>query len=126
MKNLVYILFSLIILFGCATLKQNNTRKQIDINALVDLVNVNDDKVKVVIDPPKISDNEVNFYIPQIVPGTYEYSNFGRFIENIKAFDYKGNELPINQEDDNTWSITEAKKLDKITYLTNDTFDVPD
>ena len=127
MKKNNLLIFSLsIIFFGCATLKKNNTVKQLDINASIDLVDVNDDKVKVVIDPPKISDDEITFYIPQIVPGTYEYSNFGRFIENIKAFDYKGNELPINQEDDNTWSITEAKKLDKITYLTNDTFDGPD
>ena len=127
MKKNNLLIFSLsIIFFGCATLKKNNTVKQVDINASIDLVDVNDDKVKVVIDPPKISDDEITFYIPQIVPGTYEYSNFGRFIENIKAFDYRGNELPLNQEDDNTWSITEAKKLDKITYLTNDTFDGPD
>ena len=99
MKKNNLLIFSLsIIFFGCATLKKNNTVKQVDINASIDLVDVNDDKVKVVIDPPKISDDEITFYIPQIVPGTYEYSNFGRFIENIKAFDYRGNELPLNKE----------------------------
>ena len=44
----------------------------------------------------------------------------------LKLLIIEGNELPLSQEDDNTWSITEAKKLDKITYLTDDTFDGPD
>ena len=126
MKNNTLIFSLSILFFGCATLKKNNNDKQIVINASIDLINVDDDKVKVVIDPPKISEDQITFYIPQIVPGTYEYSNFGRFIEGLMAFDYKGRKLELNKKDQNTWLITDAKKLDKITYLTNDTFDGPD
>ena len=47
MKKNNLLIFSLsIIFFGCATLKKNNTVKQVDINASIDLVDVNDDKVK--------------------------------------------------------------------------------
>ena len=80
---------------GCAALK-NTTPDRLDyIQASVDLVAMNDDRVQVQITPPKINAEEITFYIPQIVPGTYEYSNFGRFLENVQAYDSQGNELSI-------------------------------
>ena len=110
---------------GCAALKNNTSNGPDYIQASVDLVAINDDMVQVQITPPKIQSEEITFYIPQIVPGTYEYSNFGRFIENVKAYDSKGNLLPIKVVDENSWKISNAKKLDQITYWTNDTFDGP-
>ena len=42
---------------------------------------------------------------------------------NLKAFDNKGTLLEVKKTDENTWTIPGAKKLYKITYLVNDTFD---
>jgi predicted metalloprotease with PDZ domain len=112
------------LLLGCAALKSTNSSLDF-IQASVDLVAINDDKVQVEITPPKIQSEEITFYIPQIVPGTYEYSNFGRFIENLQAYDSKGNLLDFEALDENSWKISNAKKLAKITYWANDTFDGP-
>ena len=111
---------------GCATLKNDTSKKQSFIEASVDLINVENDKVKIIINPPKITQEEIIFYIPQIVPGTYEYSNFGRFIENVKALDDKGKSLKVEAIDENSWKIFDAKKLDRVTYYANDTFDGPE
>jgi predicted metalloprotease with PDZ domain len=58
-----------------------------------------------------------------VVQGTYSVSNFGKYIADFKAYDYKGNEMPTTKTDLNTWVIKNAKQLDKITYWVNDTFD---
>jgi len=97
------------LLLGCAALKSTNSTLDY-IQASVDLVAINDDKVQVEITPPKIQSEEITFYIPQIVPGTYEYSNFGRFIENLQAYDSKGNLLDFEALDENSWKISNAKK----------------
>ena len=52
------------------------------IQANINLNSIKDDKVQITIIPPPITEKSTIFYIPQIVPGTYEYSNFGRFIES--------------------------------------------
>jgi len=51
-------------------------------------------------------------------------SDFGKYIDDLKAFDYKGNALSVTKADVNTWTISNATQLDKITYLVNDTFDI--
>jgi predicted metalloprotease with PDZ domain len=127
MKKAKYLLsLSAYILFlGCAALKNNSVNKPINIQATINLVDVNDDKVKITVSPLVVIQDEIIFYIPQIVPGTYEYSNFGRFVETLKAFDKKGNLLPVESLDKNSWRISNAKKLVKVSYLVNDTFDGP-
>ena len=127
MKNINFIYITAVVLFfGCATLKNDTSKKQSFIEASVDLINVENDKVKIIINPPKITQEEIIFYIPQIVPGTYEYSNFGRFVENVKALDNKGKSLKVETIDENSWKIFDAKKLHRVTYYANDTFDGPD
>jgi len=59
-----------------------------------------------------------------VVQGTYAVSDFGKYIDDFKAIDYNGNELPDNKIDTNSWVISDAKKLDKIEYYVNDTFDI--
>jgi len=89
----------------------------------IDLVDVKDDKVKVTVQAPKIKSDKITYSIPKIVPGTYSEDNYGKNIEDLKAFDAKGTALAVIKTDDNTWSISSAKNLAKITYLVNDTFD---
>ena len=123
MKRLFYFLSVVLLLQSCKTPQVSAPAVQ-PIVATLDLVNVKDDKVMVTVDPGEINTETIVFYIPKTVPGTYSTSNYGKYAENLKAYDYKGNELPVTVYDDNSWEISNAKKLDKVTYWMNDTFDV--
>ncbi|SCY41098.1 M61 family metallopeptidase [Flavobacterium caeni] len=97
-----------------------------DVKVAIDLNTVKDDKVMVTVHPPKINAAEVSYKIPKIVPGTYAEDDYGKFVDNLKAYDAKGNALVVAKMDDNSWTIREAKKLAKITYWVNDTYDIED
>ncbi len=123
MKKFAIVLAALLTMYGCKTTQVKTAEEQPVITTL-DLVNVIDDKVKVTLDPGTFTTDTTTFYIPKIVPGTYATSNFGAFAEGVKAYDYKGNEMPVTKLDENSWQIPNAKNLDRISYLVNDTFDV--
>lgn len=123
MKKLICTLALAAVLVSCKT-AQNNTPAINDVNVAIDLVNVTDDKVMVTIMPPTFTTETITFHIPKTVPGTYSEDNYGRFIEDVKAYDAKGNLLTVTKKDDNSWTIADAKKISKVTYLVNDSFDV--
>lgn len=123
MKKLICSLALAAVLVSCKT-TQNNAPTINDVNVAIDLVNVNDDKVMVTIIPPTFTTETVTFHIPKTVPGTYSEDNYGRFVEDVKAYDVKGNPLTVTKKDENSWTIADAKKISKITYLVNDSFDV--
>lgn len=90
----------------------------------IDLNNIVDDKVEVTTLLPAFKADQVIFHIPKTVPGTYSTDNYGKYVEGFKAFDSRGKELAVSKTDDNSWEISKAKKLAKITYLVNDTYDI--
>lgn len=89
----------------------------------VDLTRVVDDRVYVELTPPSVSANEITFYLPKIVPGTYAIADYGRYVNDLTAVDKKGKKLPVEKVDENTWKIKDAKKLAKISYWVDDSFD---
>ncbi|PZO28637.1 MAG: peptidase M61 [Flavobacteriaceae bacterium] len=95
-----------------------------EVKATIDLINVKEDKVLVTVIAPEFGKSEVIYQIPKTVPGTYSTDDYGKYIEGFKAFDKKGKELTVSKSDDNTWKISNAKSLVKITYLVNDTYDI--
>lgn len=104
--------------------KTAQTTQKIDVvDVSIDLVNVKEDKVMVSIATPSFTSETTTFHIPKTVPGTYSEDDYGRFIENFKAFDAKGNGLRVTKIDVNSYTISDATKLSKVTYLVNDTFD---
>ena len=122
--NLVLLLF-VVILQGCATLgltskKSNTIETHIDLNA------VENDQLLVTLDPGPFPAGEVTFYMPSVIPGTYEYTDFGRFVTNLQAFDKNNQLLDVVKDGKNTWKIADGKKLDRITYNVDDTFDSPE
>ena len=123
MKKILCTLALAAVMLGCKT-GINTTTANAEVNVNIDLVNVKDDKVLVTILPTSTQLNEITFHIPKTVPGTYSTDNYGKYIENLKAFDTNGATLTVAKMDDNTWKITNAKKLSKITYLVNDTYDI--
>ncbi|MDH5382106.1 MAG: hypothetical protein OEW75_14715, partial [Cyclobacteriaceae bacterium] len=89
----------------------------------LDLTDVVDDKIKVILKVPELKQNELLFYMPKIVPGTYSIEDYGRLVSNFEAFDKKGRKLEVEKRDINSWIIKKAKKIDIITYWVDDSFD---
>ncbi|CAN5449175.1 peptidase M61 [soil metagenome] len=88
----------------------------------VDLNNTSDHQTTITLNTPKINSEEVMFRFPKLIPGTYVIYDYGRFISELKAFDKSGNELSVEKSDVNSFKITNASKLAKITYRIHDTF----
>ena len=89
----------------------------------VDLVNVNNDQVKVVLKPPVILKNSITYHLPKIIPGTYSVDDYGRYVEQFKAFDKKGDTLPVVRTDQNSWAISKSDKMTSLSYYVNDSYD---
>jgi len=119
----IFIAVAIIALLGsCATSKVASGKKNL-IEVGIDLNTVVDDKIQVVVNPQKIKEESAVYQIPAIVPGTYAISDYGKFVSDFKAFDYDGNELTVEKLDANSWQINDAKKMDKVSYWVDDTFD---
>jgi len=124
MKRIMYSLAIATLLWSCKPAQNagsSNSSKEIQVS--IDLNAVKDDKVMVTVLTPAINTDKITYHLPKIIPGTYSEDDYGKFIENLKAFDAKGNALTISKIDDNSWTINDAKKLSKLTYLVNDTYD---
>lgn len=92
----------------------------------VDLTQPKDDKLTVNLDTPPIREKNAVYHLPKVVPGTYSINNYGSYLSNFKAFDKKGRTLKVNQLDKNSWKISKAKKLARISYQIDDTWDTPE
>ena len=112
----IYILFSLVS-FGQ---NKNNLKEY---RFTIDLINVNKDRVKVELKTPLVQKKIITYHLPKIVPGTYAIYNFGRFVDQFRAFDKKGDTLMVTRNDENSWTVSNADKLVSITYYVNDTYD---
>lgn len=115
------VLSSTFFLIGNTDATAQNKKNEVKVS--LDLVNINNDRVPVTVIPPVIKTNETVFFLPKIIPGTYSEDDYGRYIDNLKAYDAKGNELTVAKMDENSWLIKDSKKLSKVTYLVNDTYD---
>lgn len=123
MKKIILTLALASFLFSCKT-ATTTASKQNDVDVTIDLVNVKEDKVMVSIMAPTFTTETATFNIPKIVPGTYSDDDYGKYIDDLKAFDAKGNPLRVTKLDVNSYTISDATKLSKVTYLVNDTYDI--
>ena len=126
-KSILTTAIAALLLTSCSTAKKtgvNDLAVQTPIETTLNLTTINDDKVPVTVNPGRFTVEKVTYRLPRVVQGTYSVSDFGKYIDNFKAYDYNGNELPVKKIDTNSWEISEAKKLDKVTYWVNDTFDM--
>lgn len=94
-----------------------------NIQITIDLVNINNDRVMVTAKPGKLVEETVTYQLPRIIPGTYAIADYGRYVDNFRAYDKNGDTLAVTKLDVNTWQIRKASKLQKVTYWVNDTFD---
>jgi predicted metalloprotease with PDZ domain len=94
-------------------LYQNSEKKEIHVT--VNLNDIKDDKVQVTVNS-SITTDEITYHIPKTVPGTYSEDNYGRFIDDLQAFDKR--KLVVKKTDENSWSIANAKLWKKsLTWL---------
>ncbi|TPD69723.1 M61 family metallopeptidase [Flavobacterium microcysteis] len=125
MRKIVYSLAVAALLWSCKpseNIVSNITKNEVEVQ--IDLNGIKDDKVMVTVVPPAIKSEKITYHIPKIIPGTYSEDDYGKFLENVKAYDAKGNALSVAKTDDNSWTISDAKKLAKLTYWVNDTYDI--
>ena len=86
-------------------------------------VNLNDrshDTFKVSLLPGALSDSNNVFQFAATAPGTYEVMDIGRFVDDFKAFDQSGGEVPTEHSSTNQWTITRPSTVRKITYTVAD------
>jgi len=89
----------------------------------VDLNRVLKDRVQVILDCRDFAADVLIFRFPRAIPGTYEYSDYGRFIKKFQAYDDNGKALPVRKLDKNSYQIPAANNLTRITYWVDDTWD---
>ena len=124
-KKILLSLSLAFLVLGCKSGSNQTSKTSIsEVAVTINLNDVKDDKVLVTVKAPTISTDQIEYNIPKIIPGTYSVDDYGKLLEDFKAFDKSGNALTTSKKDVNTWIISNAKKLDKITYLVNDTYDV--
>jgi predicted metalloprotease with PDZ domain len=88
------------------------------------LSDVENDMLKVtMIAPQGVTGVDLVFHFPATAPGTYEILNFGQFVQELKAYDRRDKELKVDRTDQNTWKIKADRKIHKITYKLEDSWD---
>lgn len=123
MKKLIFLYVFLSLLYSCGTSKSVLSADKAVIETTIDLVNVTNDRVRVSINPGSFNKQNISFFIPKMVPGTYSEDDYGKYIQDLKAIDYQGNELLVTSIGTNEWKISDATKLDRINYYVTDTYD---
>ncbi|MDY8137890.1 peptidase M61 [Aquimarina sp. 2201CG5-10] len=123
LKNTVLASFIFCLVVGCKSSQPVVSVDYTPIITNIDLVNIIKDKVKVELQVANFNVDTISYYLPKIVPGTYQNNNYGKYIEDFQAYDRQGNLLPIEKHGDNRWKINNAQQLHKISYWVNDTFD---
>jgi predicted metalloprotease with PDZ domain len=91
----------------------------------VDLNKVKNDRVKVTVQPPAVSDSIIEYVMPAVIPGSYARKDFGRFVNDFHAYTDKGRKLKFTKSGENVFVISNPKKarLGKIEYWVDDTWD---
>lgn len=97
---------------------------QSKIKVFMDLNKVTNDQVTVSVEVPVTKATSLVYSLPKIIPGTYSEDDYGKYIEQFKALDAKGNPLNVIKLNDNSWQIDNANKAKTITYQVNDTYDI--
>jgi predicted metalloprotease with PDZ domain len=97
----------------------------------VDLVNVKDDKLTVKLDCSSLQIKPVTagkytgyrFNFPTTVPGTYAKQNYGKYIEDMRAYDASGKQLKVVRYGLNAFVVLGSVPPHTLVYKVNDTFD---
>jgi predicted metalloprotease with PDZ domain len=78
--------------------------------------------VKMTLSNPPKSD-QITYSFPATVPGTYDTQDFGRFVVSMIAKTADGKNLTVKKEGNNSYLISDAKKLKYLEYTVEDIMD---
>ncbi|MBU3741428.1 MAG: hypothetical protein FGM24_03990 [Candidatus Kapabacteria bacterium] len=92
-----------------------------DVN--VDLLNVVNDQVRVEMRVPLIEADTATIVFPVVTPGTYERQDWWRYVSNFMAFAADGSQLPVRRSADSQFVVEQARRLHRVTYTLDDSFD---
>ena len=67
--------------------------------------------------------NQVTYSFPATVPGTYDTQDFGRFVLSMNAKTADGKNLKVKKQGNNSFIISDAKKLKYLEYRLEDIMD---
>ena len=119
-KNVRYLFIASFLFISVYLSGQNTIVYSIDLNKLTN------DKLSVQVKTPKFKEDQIDFFFPKIVPGTYANYDFGRYISDFQAYDAQGKSLSFVKKNVNQYQIKNAGKLTRITYQVDDTWDSPE
>lgn len=115
--------YTSILVFFCLCIYSSNILFAQAYNYVIDLQRLEKDKVKVTCIVPPINNDIAEFIFPNIIPGSYSYKEYGVYIENFTAYDSEGNSLKLKKADTYNYKILNAKKLTKVSYEVNDSWE---
>lgn len=98
---------------------------QTSYDVTVDLKNVVNDRVRVEMRLPAVDADSATIVFPVVTPGTYERQDWWRYVSDFEAFDADGAPLPVRRSADSQFVVAQARRLQRVTYLLDDSFDAP-
>jgi predicted metalloprotease with PDZ domain len=92
----------------------------------LDINNISNDRVKVVIVPPKVTDKEIRYVMPAYIPGSYFRKDFGRFVSDMLVITKAGHTLDIKKDGENVFVIRNKgeEEISRIEYFISDSWDM--
>ena len=81
----------LCVLLATLSYAQNKVQVTMDLNT------IKNDQVTVTVKVPSSKAKTLLYSVPKIIPGTYSEDDYGKFIEDFKAFDAKGKSLTVTK-----------------------------
>ena len=90
-----------LLLASCNATKntKNDLAVSLPIETSINLNNVVNDKAPVTINPGRFTVPSVTYRLPRVVQGTYAVSDFGKYVDDFKALNYKGESMPVVKVD---------------------------
>ena len=93
------------------------------IHAYINLSDTSDDHFHIKLNINNNAHDTLHYFFPKIVPGYYTEVNLGKFVSNFLVRYKNGNEVELQKNSVNSYIIPDAKNIDYLSYMVEDTFD---
>ena len=90
----------------------------------IDLNDLSEDKFRVKAYLSGLTESNSVFQFAAVVPGTYRFSNFGRYVSRFQAFDKDGQSYASEKLSTNQWEISNPEKVYYLEYDIFETWDI--
>lgn len=93
-----------------------NSSTNAELIVQIDLTKTKQKYIPISLDISTVKKDSLLFVFPVIIPGIYEFNNFGKYIKNIRFCDSSGNSLKYQKINENKYLILNSRKLRNISY----------